>query len=275
MAEPNHLRRIGIYWLLASLVATPLVVLLIGPIVPPGNGSVEAHGQVVDNTVLLGMVTPGIAGVFVYFTYAIVVFRARGEAVLDGPAVRGHRGAQIWWIVLTSATVLFLAAYGTWRLLADGAGGGQGPSPIAVPAGNALQVPVIGQQWQFTYRYPAYGGVETPHLELPDHQLVEFHVTSLDVTHSFWAYQLGVKADANPGVDNVVYVTPTRQQVFDIRCSELCGLFHGYMFDTGQVVSRSAFNSWITQQRAIFAPATRVLPPYSTTYSPLPLRRSG
>ena len=100
-------------------------------------------------------------------------------------------------------------------------------------------------------------------------------MTSLDVTHSFWAYQLGVKADANPGVDNVVYVTPTRQQVFDIRCSELCGLFHGYRFDTGQVVSRSAFNSWITQQRAIFAPATRVLPPYSTTYSPLPLRRSG
>ena len=26
--------------------------------------------------------------------------------------------------------------------------------------------------------------------------------------HSFWAYQLGVKADANPGVDNVAYTTP-------------------------------------------------------------------
>jgi len=35
MAEPNHLRRVGILWLLASAVATPLVVLLIGPIVPP------------------------------------------------------------------------------------------------------------------------------------------------------------------------------------------------------------------------------------------------
>src|SRR6202035_3450432 len=98
MAEPNHLRRVGILWLLASLVATPLVVLLIGPIVPPGNASVEAHGQVTDNTVLLGMVTPVIAGIMVYFGYAIVVFRARGDAVLDGPEVRGHRGAQIWWI---------------------------------------------------------------------------------------------------------------------------------------------------------------------------------
>ena len=100
-------------------------------------------------------------------------------------------------------------------------------------------------------------------------------MTSLDVTHSFWAYQLGVKADANPGVDNVVYVTPTRKESFDIRCSELCGLFHGYMFDTGTVVSPSAFASWIAQQRATFAPATRVLPPYATTYSPDPQRRSG
>jgi hypothetical protein len=38
--------------------------------------------------------------------------------------------------------------------------------------------------------------------------VVEFHVTSLDVIHSFYAYKLGVKADANPGVDNVAYTKP-------------------------------------------------------------------
>ena len=46
-------------------------------------------------------------------------------------------------------------------------------------------------------------------------QMVEFHVTSLDVIHSFWAYQLGVKADANPDVDNIVFVKPTRDN--DLR----------------------------------------------------------
>ena len=275
MDQHNHLRRVGLLWLLASAVATPLVILLVGPIVPPGSGSIEANGQVTDNTVLLGMVTPVIAGIIVYFAYAMIVFRAGGDAVLEGPAVRGHRGAQTLWIVLTSATVLFLAAFGSWRLLEDGSGGGQGPSPIAVPAGKPLQVQVIAQQWQFTYRYPSYGGVETAHLEVPDNQLVELHVTSLDVTHSFWAYQLGVKADANSGVDNVVYVTPTRLESFDIRCSELCGLFHGYMFDTGEVVKPSAFASWIAKQRVLFAPATRLLPPYATTYSPDPQRRAG
>ena len=69
-----------------------------------------------------------------------------------------------------------------------------------------MDVQVIGQQWEFTYRYPTYGGLETPHLVLPANTLIRLHVTSLDAIHSFWAYQLGVKADANPGVDNVVYV---------------------------------------------------------------------
>ena len=57
---------------------------------------------------------------------------------------------------------------------------------------------MIAQQWKFTYRYPTFGGFETNQLVLPDDTTIAFHVTSLDVIHSFWAYQLGVKADANP-----------------------------------------------------------------------------
>ena len=44
----------------------------------------------------------------------------------------------------------------------------------------------------------------------PANTTIELHVTSLDAIHSFWAYELGVKADANPGVDNVAYVEPTK-----------------------------------------------------------------
>ena len=63
------------------------------------------------------------------------------------------------------------------------------------------------QQWKFTYRYPTYGGMETTQLVLPDHTSIAFHVTSLDVIHNFWAYQLGVKADANPAQDNIAFTT--------------------------------------------------------------------
>jgi cytochrome c oxidase subunit 2 len=267
-------------WLLANAIMLPIVIWLLGPGLPPGNGTVESHGQVVDNTVLLAIATPVALGVLVYFGYALWAFRERSpETVVDGPAIRGDATVQFWWLTITTVLVLFLAAYGSVRLLSDGSGGGQGPNPIAIPASAKahppLQVQVIAQQWQFTFRYPAYGGVETPALELPTNTTVEFHVTSLDVIHSFWAYQLGVKADANPGVDNIAYVTTEGPLNFNVHCAELCGVWHGYMFNRGRVVPKAQFASWIAQQRRQYAPATKTLPPYSKTYFPPPLRRGG
>jgi cytochrome c oxidase subunit 2 len=138
-----------------------------------------------------------------------------------------------------------------------------------------LPVQVIGQQWEFTYRYPTYGGVETPTLVIPVGREIAFHVTSLDAIHSFWAYELGVKADANPGVDNVAYVKVKKTRTFQIRCAELCGLWHGYMYDTGRVVSDSDFATWIGQQVKLYEPVKQYLPPYSTTYAPDPQFRAG
>ncbi|MFZ0382923.1 MAG: cytochrome c oxidase subunit II [Solirubrobacteraceae bacterium] len=278
--EPNHFLRIVLWWLVVSVIGTALVVFVLGPGLPPGNGSVEASGQVTDNTVLMALSVPVAAAVLVYLTYALIVFRERNpEVIVDGPPIRGNAGIQLWWLVITTTLVLFLAGYGSIRLLADGSGGGQGPNPIAVPASAKvhppLQVQVIAQQWAFTYRWPAYGGVQTPHLELPANTLVEFNVTSLDVIHSFWAYQLAVKADANPGQNNIAYVTTKGPLAFNIRCAELCGVWHGYMFDTGHVVSKAQFASWIAQQRVKFAPITHTQPPYSKTYFPQPLRRGG
>jgi len=275
MAEPNHWRRFATLWILASVIATPLVVLLIGPIMPPGTGSVQASGHRTDHTVLLGAATPVLLLVVLYLIYAIVSFRQPKAGMLEGPAIRGDARVQTTWLIVTSILVLILAGYGTIRLEEDGAGSGSGPSPLVVPKGKKLQVQVIGQQWEFTYRWPEYGGVETPHIELPVGQMVEMHVTSLDVIHSFWAYQLGVKADANPGVDNVLFVKPTKEQTFEVRCSELCGIWHGAMFDHGHVVSQAAFDTWIAEQQSKYAAATKVLPPYKKTYLPEPLRRAG
>jgi len=280
MDGTRHWRNVVVLWLIASVIMVPVVIFLIGPGLPPGNGSVEASGQTADNTVLLALATPVALGVLVYLGYVLFAFRERTpDVVLDGPAIRGNSSVQFWWLIVTTTIVLFLAGYGTVRLLADGSGGGQGPNPIAVPTAAAgsrtLVVQVIGQQWQFTYRWPGYGGVQTRDLELPENSLVQFNVTSLDVIHSFWAYELGVKADANPGVNNVAYVTTKGPLTFQVRCAELCGVWHGYMFNTGYVVSKARFAAWIAQQRVRFAPATKTLPPYSKTYFPNPLRRAG
>src|SRR5205085_2590173 len=226
------------------------------------------------NTLLLGMATPVLLLVVLYLLYATLYFRQPRGAVLEGPGIRGDARVQTTWLVVTVSLVLALASYGTVTLSADnGAGSGSGPSPLTTPKGQKLPVQVIAQQWAFTYRYPTYGGVETPHLVLPVDQTVELHVTSLDVIHSFWAYQLGVKADANPQVDNVAFVKPTKLQSFEVRCAELCGIWHGEMHARGLVVTPAAFSAWIQRQRVRFAPAAKVLPRYSKTYLPEPTRR--
>src|SRR5207302_5027374 len=92
---------------------------------------------------------------------------------------------------------------------------------------------------------------------------------------SFWAYQLGVKADAVPGVDNVAFVHTRDPGNFTIRCAELCGLWHGHMFQTGNVVSAAAFKSWVGSEQKAEAPNLRYLPRYGRSYVPVPFTREG
>ena len=186
---------------------------------------------------------------------------------------------QFWWLVSTTVIVLFLAGYGTVRLLADGSGGGQGPNPIATPAafksGKPLQVQVIAQQWQFTYRFPGYGGVETRQIELPANTSVEFNVTSLDVIHSFWAYQLGRQGRRESRREQHRVRETKGPLTFHVRCAELCGAVARLHVQHRPVVPKAQFASWIAQQQQQYAPATKNLPPYSKTYFPQPLRRGG
>ena len=97
---------------------------------------------------------------------------------------------------------------------------------------------------------------------------MEFHVTSVDVIHRFWAYQLGVKADANPNLDNVAYTTPQHTGGFTVRCDELCGLWHGAMYNSGTVLAATAFRSWAAVTEKQLASVTRLLPRYALIYTP-------
>jgi cytochrome c oxidase subunit 2 len=91
------------------------------------------------------------------------------------------------------------------------------------------------------------------------------------VTHSFWFFAAGVKADAVPVHDNSVDMQPLKIGTYRIECSELCGIWHGSMSDNNaQIVSAADFNTWAQQQQQLDAPIMKFLPPYSHTYVPAP-----
>jgi cytochrome c oxidase subunit 2 len=277
-SAPSHWRRIALIWFVLSAVATPVVVLVWGPHLPPGDATVQAQHQQSINTILAGIVTPVVLGIVVYALYALIVFRERGETPAAGPPVRGDRRVTSAWLAVTVAIVVFAVSYGTWDWMGPGvgSGSGQGADPISRPTGKPLEVQVIAQQWQFTFRYPTYGGIETQRLVIPADRYVEFHVTSLDVIHSFWAVELGVKADAVPGADNIVFVRPERTGPFQIRCAELCGLWHGQMYQVeATVAARAEFEAWIEREQRRYADILQYLPPYAHVYYPAPDYRAG
>ena len=289
--QVHHLRRMATVWVILSVIGDILFSIFVAPHVPPGRLTETAAKDQTDFNVLFEMALPVLFGVWIYLSYALYFWgdKRNKEAAFSGDAARTNMKTQVWWMVVTSVTVLFLAGFGTWALVVDhGSGGGQGPNPAFAPSGalkaetaalvgkatwapgskNVLPVQVIAQQWKFTYRYPTFGGFESSQLILPADTTIAFNVTSLDVIHSFWAYRLGVKADANPQVNDVAYTTTKNPGNFTVRCSELCGIWHGSMFNSGSVESQSDFENWATTTEAANAANTSLLPAFAWTYVP-------
>jgi len=268
----EHGWKIFAIWLVLMIIGEPLLWFVWGPHMPPGDMTSSATGQQFDFKILTVLVLPILLMVWVYGIWSLVHFRVKkGEPLdQDGLDIRGNRKIQGMWYVFSTIAVLLIAAFGTYELIAgNGAGSGEGPSPIWKPAAkHELIVQVIAQQWRFTYRWPQFGGMETTGIELPNRTTIRFNVTSLDVIHDFWAYQLGVKADANPGVNNAAFTETYQTGRFVVRCDELCGIWHGAMYNYGKVVSKSQFYKWATTMEKDNAAVTKILPPYALTYDP-------
>jgi cytochrome c oxidase subunit II len=285
-ADRPHMVRLVVIWVILSAIGV-LAVLQIH--YPPYDQSLQGQDQSRTLALLTALATPVFIGVVMLVLYSAVFFRRTTAELVDGPPMMGNTPVQIAWVAISSILVLFLAVVGIATLASSnvaqavgqpgraiGQSGGQTGSGTAGGSGSELQVQVVAQQWYFTYRYADYGGVETTHLYLPLDRPVELHVTSLDIIHSFWAYQLGVKADANPGVDNVFHVTPQKTGSFQVRCAELCGLWHGHMADSdGRVVSQGDFDTWIAQQQKDFEVISKVVPSYAPYYFPEPKLKAG
>ena len=225
---PRHGLRLFLIWLVLALAADLIIWFVWRPHLPPGAMSDAARHQQFDIAVLAISGAPVVIFVLLYFIYSIVVWRARPGDDTDGEPIYGNTKVQATWIIGTTVIVLWLFVFGTVELVVPaGAGAGEGPSPIWKLAGTTsstwtpntnttLQVQVIGQQWEWTFRYPSYGGVETPHLVLPADTLTRL-VAELEL-------ELGHPCQAN------AYLTPPGSQGFAVADQEFHGLLPGGAF---------------------------------------------
>jgi cytochrome c oxidase subunit 2 len=187
------------------------------------------------------LAAPVAAIVYAVAAYSLIGWRHRGnqdEPPEDGPPLRGNSTVTAIWLGTSTVLVLVLLAWGLTVYSAEGA-----TQP------KALQIDVTGQQWLWTFKYPGTD-VNTRTLVVPVNRQVQFNVTSVDVTHGFWPVALGVQVDANPGVVTVIRATPDKLGSFTVRCSQLCGLYHSFMYAPGSVVTSAKFSQWLQSHGA-------------------------
>lgn len=154
--------------------------------------------------------------------------------------IRNSPRATALWVSISGLLCIFALIGGLIVLQKDNE---------AILENNAIEINVTGQQWVWNFDYT--NGARSETLYLPVNQPVVFHITSVDVKHSFWVVQMGIKMDANPGYTTEAAVTPNKIGVFDIRCAELCGLLHAYMQTKVHVVSQADYDAWLSKQAEI------------------------
>ncbi len=239
-AEPRHLRRALIIWAVLSVVGIAFWLVVLQFILPQAVSNL-ADAQNATFIVLTVLSVPVGLFVWVFLGYSLVVFRSRGRPTEDGAPLQPRPSLQIGWLSITSALCLFLLIWGMVAFYQE----------TSAASTNTMVVNVTAQQWQWTFSYPQYStnsaGAQV--IELPVNRPVQFYVTSNDVLHGFSILALGVRVDANPGqVTTTAVVTPTQVGSYTVRCVEICGLLHSYMWEAVKVVSADAFSSWIVSQ---------------------------
>jgi cytochrome c oxidase subunit 2 len=148
---------------------------------------------------------------------------------------------------------------------------------VTVPR-NAAVFEAVGQQWQWSYRFPGKDGVlgtvnsrqvspdnpfglnpddpfgrddilvESSEVHLPRGQPIKAVLRSKDVLHDFFVPQIRAKMDLVPGIVTYFWFTPTRTGRFDILCAELCGVGHHTMRGALVVDEQPVFDAWLSEQ---------------------------
>lgn len=189
-------------------------------------------------------------------TLAILLYSLFGWGTVSGdeppmqesPAIRTNAVGVTLWIAVTSILAAFLVVWGVTELATITAYSyGSTPPDQQPSATKPIDINVTGQQWVWSFGYPDQSNINSAVLVVPVNTPLYFNVTSLDVVHSFWVVELGIKIDANPGAVTNTGVTPNKLGTFNIRCAELCGLHHAYMETQIQVVTQEQFDSWVRE----------------------------
>jgi cytochrome c oxidase subunit 2 len=238
----------------AIATAISLVVAFWIPWFPTDASQQLSRTRTLYDVLLIASVPIGV-GVTTVVGYCIWKFRMRpGEELKDGPPIHGNTTLEVLWTAAPAAMILTLCIY-SFIVLHKNENARAGERTVNVTARQFA--------FEFSYPVPGRGTVNSPILYLPDNTPVVFYLRSLDVIHSLFVPEFGVKLDAVPGITTILRVTPTRTGSYPAECTELCGAGHSLMRAPVRVVTPAAFNAWLASQPVNSTPPIGVPPSFA------------
>ncbi len=228
----------------------------------PSNGSL--HGPALDALMRWNLIAICLCFLTAHIWLIAAVLRRRKSGQAAAPKA-------LPWIILTALCAMYLwMAVTAQHLWAE--------TRFAGPAPAAMQVEVVGEQFQWYFRYPgedAAFGVTRPELVnaaegnplgldardargkddvvssvlvLPVGREADLHLRSLDVIHGLFIPGMRLKENAVPGLVLHVHFTPSVIGTYPILCSQLCGSGHARMQAILSVVSQADFQGWLAMR---------------------------
>ncbi len=250
--QRRYVRHVLIITVVIGFILLPLCWLLLAAMNQSGGPASSIMQDIQQTIFVFTLVSiPITSFVFAVLVYSLFGWKGKSGDTPpnnDNPAIRTNAVAVITWTATSSLLAGFLVVWGLVELADITANSYGSTSATGQPkTEDALVVNVTGQQWVWTFQYPQYDKVTSDVLYLPKDRPVLFNVTSLDVVHNFWAVELGIKIDANPGAITQTGVTPNKLGTFNVRCAELCGLHHAYMETKIEVMPDQTFNTFMRE----------------------------
>jgi cytochrome c oxidase subunit 2 len=226
-----------------------------------------SNWSTIDLTVDITFWVTGIVFVVVNLFMAYCVWRYRHREGATAHYEPENKKLEWWLTGVTAVGVAAMLAPGLF-VWADF---------VTVPD-DAVEVEIVGQQWNWKSRYPGEDGklgtvevryvsddnpfgmnpddpngqddvlVDSPIVHFPVGEPVHVLLRSKDVLHNFTVPQFRVKMDLVPGLVSYLWVTPTQTGEFEILCEELCGIGHFAMRGKVVVQEQGDFDAWLATQ---------------------------
>lgn len=247
--------------------------------------AVTEHGKEVDTMFIITTIIITVVLVLVHILLLVFSFIYRMRAKRKAYFYPHNDAIERLWTIVPAVvlTILVLFGFFTWRKITNI------PEDLKK---SALQVEVLGEQFQWTVRYPgadgkigkrnyklttplngygidfndkaAWDDVKGDMIVIPVNKPVRFHILSKDIIHSFYIPDFRVQINAVPGMTNYFQFTPTTtteemrdkmndpQYDYVMLCAKICGEAHYNMQKTVKVVTEAEYAEWLSKQAKFY-----------------------